>query len=309
VWDYSLANIEQLRQLGIHHVAHVPVGYVPEMTCISPAVERDIDVLFYGSLNERRQLILEALEEKGVTVKVLFEVYGAERDAYIARSKIVLNLHFYEAKVFEIVRISYLLSNRVFVISERGCCPEEEAYFAEGLVFADYDHLVKTCIDYLQQPEQRDFIAQKGFELMQACRESDYLAQGIEAIERIQPAHNPGGIFIKDFYRKHLAKSAFYQGEYEQAVTLYEETLTVDPEDVESYWALGLVWHCLGDVLAAEMVWSIPLNSEDMDQLQNLLNFLHREREFLAQNPQVVLEPVRHKILTEIEAILEELNP
>ncbi|MEY2978906.1 MAG: hypothetical protein RLZZ435_3045, partial [Cyanobacteriota bacterium] len=32
VWDYSLANIETLKRLGIAHVAHVPVGYVPEMT-------------------------------------------------------------------------------------------------------------------------------------------------------------------------------------------------------------------------------------------------------------------------------------
>src|SRR5689334_20106002 len=39
LWDYSRRNIEQFRQMGINGVAHVPLGYVPQLTRIDPAGE------------------------------------------------------------------------------------------------------------------------------------------------------------------------------------------------------------------------------------------------------------------------------
>ena len=47
-WDYSQANIERLAALGLPRPIYVPIGYVPELTRITPAAE-DIDVLFYGA--------------------------------------------------------------------------------------------------------------------------------------------------------------------------------------------------------------------------------------------------------------------
>jgi hypothetical protein len=143
IWDYSQSNIKQLAHLGITSVKYVPIGYVSQLNRIRQTDE-DIDVLFYGSLHERRRYIIEPLNAHGVTVKAAFGVYGSERDRLIARSKIVLNIHFYEVIVFEVVRVSYLLANRRFVISERRCNPIEEADFSAGVIFADYDNLVKT---------------------------------------------------------------------------------------------------------------------------------------------------------------------
>lgn len=174
VWDYSQSNIEQLARLGITSVQHVPIGYVPQLSRI-PKAEEDIDVLFYGSINERRLSILQELKTHGVKVHVLFGAYGAERDAIIARSKIVLNIHFYEAKVFEIVRVSYLLANQRFVIAERGINSREEAELASGVVLADYDDLVTICLDFLSRPEDRIGIAETGFQLMSQRTETDYL--------------------------------------------------------------------------------------------------------------------------------------
>ncbi len=165
VWDYSRANIAELKKLGVKQVRHVPIGYVPALTRLKPAPE-EVDVLFAGSMNERRQKVLDALARKGVTVERLFGVYGAQRDERIARARIVLNLHYYDAKVFEIARVSYLLANQRFVVSERGKESEEEAAFAPGVAFADYDRLVDTCVDYLGRPEDRRRIAAAGFELM-----------------------------------------------------------------------------------------------------------------------------------------------
>ena len=44
---------------------HVPVGYVPALSRISPSPAPDIDVLFIGSLAERRLGILRALSVRG----------------------------------------------------------------------------------------------------------------------------------------------------------------------------------------------------------------------------------------------------
>jgi len=117
IWDYSSQNVERLKALGIE-ARHVPIGYVKELERIKPAEVQDIDVLFYGSLNERRKKILDELKAKGLNVLHLFGVYGDERDSYIARAKVVLNMHFYEPGVMETVRLSYLWANRACVCSE-----------------------------------------------------------------------------------------------------------------------------------------------------------------------------------------------
>jgi hypothetical protein len=180
VWDYSQSNIEQLARMGITPVQYVPIGYVPQLSRI-PKAEEDIDVLFYGSLNERRLSILQELKNHGVKVHALFGAYGAERDRVIARSKIVLNIHFYEAKIFEIVRVSYLLANQRFVISERGINMREETPFLSGIVFTDYDSLVTTCLNFLSRSEDRKSIAEAGFNLMSQRSETNYLKTVIRA--------------------------------------------------------------------------------------------------------------------------------
>jgi hypothetical protein len=167
VWDYSRHNIARLEALGIRGVGHVPIGYVPQLERI-PNVEEDLDVLFVGSLNPRRLAVLEALAARGLEVRAGFGVYGAERDALIARARIQLNVHFYEARVFEIVRVSYLLANGRFVVSETGAEAEEEASFASGVAFAGYDGLVETCVRYARDPAARAEVARRGQALMRA---------------------------------------------------------------------------------------------------------------------------------------------
>jgi rhodanese-related sulfurtransferase len=174
VWDYSRANIEQLAARGISGLTHVPIGYVPQLTRIVPAAE-DIDVLFYGVYGRRRQAVLNVLRAKGFRVESVNGVFGAARDALIARSKIVLNIHVYEAKVLEIVRISYLLANRRAVVSEPGGDPTEESDLLPGIAFADYDELVDRCAELLSEEGARREIAQRGYDLFSARSQSAIL--------------------------------------------------------------------------------------------------------------------------------------
>lgn len=178
VWDYSCRNILELKKMGIKNVTHCGIGYEPELTRI-PQVEEDIDVLLYGSLNERRIKILKKLRDSGVRAVALFGAYGEERDKYIARSKIILNIHYYEARVFEIIRVSYLLANKKFVISEDGQDDDLEKPFAGGIVFSTYEELVEKCWEYLKDDGPRKEIAEKGFNLIKQRPQSVFLKQAL----------------------------------------------------------------------------------------------------------------------------------
>jgi len=169
VWDYSQRNIEQLRTKGIE-AKYCGIGYEPGLTTVLPR-EETVDVLFYGSNFGRRLPILSAIEAMGLRVKVLFGVYGEERDNWIARSKIVLNIHAYDRAPFEIVRVSYLLANRRFVLSE----PEVPEALRQGVACGRTETLPELAYFYARNPSAREGIAAEGFKLFTATRQAEYL--------------------------------------------------------------------------------------------------------------------------------------
>ncbi len=167
VWDYSQANIAALAALGVTNAVHVPIGYVAELERIVPA-EPDIDVLFVGSLNKRRSDILESIAARGLNVVSCFDVYGAERDALYARTKVFLNVHALEAKVFEVVRVSYALANGLFVISERGLDTELDGLFDGGVCWASVEQIGDLCVEYCQSESARNRVADRGREIVRS---------------------------------------------------------------------------------------------------------------------------------------------
>jgi hypothetical protein len=181
VWDYSEGNITELVRMGIK-ATHCGIGYVPELTRIAPVPE-DIDVLFVGSVNDRRLTVLKQLAAQGVNVEARFNVYGAERDAFLARSKIMLNVHFYDSRLFEIVRVSYLLANRKCVVSETGADRAIEQQFEPGIAFAPYEKLAETCIRLLQNPAARRETAEAGFVRIKAMPQTEYLRRALSSLQ------------------------------------------------------------------------------------------------------------------------------
>ena len=185
-WDYSQANVEYLAALGLPRPTYVPIGYVPELTRIAPAPE-DIDVLFYGMLSERRYAVLRDLRDRGLRVKWLSGVLGASRDAWIARSKIVLNVHYWEAKIFEIARVSYLLANRRTVVSERGADPTLERDLESGVAFADYDELVDRCVELLGDERARRELAERGYQAFSARDQAAIVHRALSQTSTVSP--------------------------------------------------------------------------------------------------------------------------
>ncbi|MCP3918029.1 MAG: glycosyltransferase family 4 protein [bacterium] len=179
-WDYSKRNLEKLERAAPGgNRKHVPLGHVPELERIESAPAQDIDVLFYGSVNERRARVLERLRGEGVNVHAVFGVYGPERDALIARSKLVLNLHFYPTSIFEIVRVSYLLANARPVVAECGHDTELEPSLRDAVELSAYDDLVPTCLALLADDDRRHALAQRGRERFTMLDESAILAQAL----------------------------------------------------------------------------------------------------------------------------------
>ncbi|MBY3368285.1 CgeB family protein [Rhizobium laguerreae] len=181
VLDYSPRNRENLAAKGIDHAGVLEIGYNSCLSQIQHAVVKDIDVLFYGSMNERRHHILKTLEEGGLKVVHLFNIYGAERDAAIARAKIVINIHHYASGVFEIVRISYLLSNRVCVLTEGDIRDPDLQPFIGGLAIEPYDDMIERCYKLIADADERDAIAAKGLAAMQSRSQADMLMSVMKA--------------------------------------------------------------------------------------------------------------------------------
>jgi SAM-dependent methyltransferase len=173
--DYSIRNQAALTATGAGHARLLPIGYASGLARVRHAAEKDIDILFYGSLNERRSAILDELRRLGVKVVSLFDVYGADRDEAIGRAKIVLNVHFYEAAIFESVRVSFLLANGVCVLSEGEERDPDLTPFLGGLAAEPYQGLVSRCLGLLKNEAERGQLARAGAEAMKSRRQSSLL--------------------------------------------------------------------------------------------------------------------------------------
>lgn len=179
VWDYSNVNIAALARMGVE-AAFCGIGYMPELTRIAPSAHEDIDVLFFGAFNDHRNAVLNQIEALGANVRRIFEgVYGDERDTLIARSKIVVNLHYYSTQLFEIVRVSYLLANRKCVVSEFGSDAAAEAPLRNGVAFASADEIPSTCMALLAHPDARIALAQEGYKVFSARSQVDFIRQAM----------------------------------------------------------------------------------------------------------------------------------
>lgn len=92
VWDYDEKNFDVLKTVRPDSKLHILKPY--KDWSVYPAVDKDIDILFYGAMNEHRSNILNILKKKHKVV-VLDSWDSTIIDQHILRSKILLNIHYY----------------------------------------------------------------------------------------------------------------------------------------------------------------------------------------------------------------------
>ena len=183
VWDYSMKNTEVLKQAGVENIKHFKIGYVPEISYFQRNVpqERDIDILAYMSPSPRRVKIMEQFERNpNINFKHVQSIYGDERDDLIKRAKLVINLHNNDNRIFEMVRVSHLIQNRIPVLSEVNSDTDFPDYM-EGTVFTStYENFVDTAIELLEDENKLEEQAEKGLEIFKNFPMREFLKEVIE---------------------------------------------------------------------------------------------------------------------------------
>ena len=119
VWDYDEQNIEVLKLIRPDVKLHILKPYKDWSKY--PKVEKDIDILFYGSTNEHRTKLLDVLKKKYNVVHFREgNAHWEDLDQYILRSKILLNIHYYyECAMQEQARMIRWIGSPCRIISEK----------------------------------------------------------------------------------------------------------------------------------------------------------------------------------------------
>lgn len=119
--DYNYRNFENTDLPGVEFPVSPISGLTPKACDYS---DRPIDFLFFGASNiNRRKIILDRIEGFGFSTKIITNKYGSDLDDYLHSSKIVLNLHAYESRIFEALRCIRPASFGNFILSEFSFLP------------------------------------------------------------------------------------------------------------------------------------------------------------------------------------------
>ena len=171
IWDYSDANIAIWNSIETKFpVYFAKVAYAPILEKIPSNVPQDIDFLFYGSLTPERLSVISKITKMRsdlthFSVVTLMSIYGKQRDEFIARSKVVLNIS--HQVNFEIVRVSYLLANKKPVL----CYSDTEALQVEPdlknncLKFVNANNIYEECERLILNEEYRNFYAENCYQI------------------------------------------------------------------------------------------------------------------------------------------------
>ena len=168
VWDYSHKNIKAL-QCYNKPIFFVPFTYHPLLETFykdnsdnTNKLERNIDFFLFGANNNRRQKIIDELINLGY--HTVIDKFKDIKDLFntINKTKIIIIIHHYHFDLcIDFYRLSWLLSNKIFLIHEM---PSDDQYddSFNKIIYSKYDTFVNTCIKYINKSqEERDQISNK----------------------------------------------------------------------------------------------------------------------------------------------------
>lgn len=140
VFDYSIENIEKLvkENIPFSKIFYLPISFNPIKNCPSIS-ERENDILFYGDISSpRRKKILDAIGNH-YKIKIITDLFGEEIQKELLKSKIVLNIHYYQQSVLETTRLHEAISHGCIVISERSPDIDQYPLLKKVVNFVDAD--------------------------------------------------------------------------------------------------------------------------------------------------------------------------
>lgn len=112
-FDYSYQNLDYYSTDSKYKVKILqPFIYNKEIYCT-----RENDILFIGTINDRRKKILDYIKKK-YEVTIVEKVTGDQLSELIIKSKIIINIHISPNSIFEIFRIHELLPYKTCILTE-----------------------------------------------------------------------------------------------------------------------------------------------------------------------------------------------
>lgn len=155
IWDYDYLNADYLNEHSINVTKIVPMLYTKSLDTISNLENPDIDVLFYGWINDRRYKVFVELQKVLLNKVKLVWVYGESNiEKYISNSKLILNIHAYEPwNRQEQVRMFFPLINGKTNISE----PSQINYLKDEILESNLSDLGNTIIECCYNNTWRSF--------------------------------------------------------------------------------------------------------------------------------------------------------
>lgn len=145
VWEYQEGNIYKYKGLN-KHIHIVPPSIMPQ-----PTRKKDIAYLFYGTVKgsaHREQWLSEL--NKHANIHMVHNALEKDIWGLLARSKTVLNIHYYKDAPLEIFRINEALSFGCNVVSEVSQGNNDKY---EGVIrFADTPKKMATLLEQPFKP-------------------------------------------------------------------------------------------------------------------------------------------------------------
>lgn len=211
VWDVDRQTCDYLRDRG-HKATHLPLGYEPSCRLFEPVIElprtratahlgpevlrsrpfedRPLDVLFLGSLAQRRELFFGSAGRLLSKHRCFIHFSDASQpvrpgknadiDTRVSlglaqRAKIVLNLHRFQARYFEWHRAAvHGIGQRALVLSEP-CTDPSPFQAGRDFIEASLEELPRRIEELLSRDRWRE-TAERGFlTYSQECRMSEVL--------------------------------------------------------------------------------------------------------------------------------------
>jgi len=164
IWDFSQINLKRINELyNLKIKLYLPLGYTSKLETINKTAKKEIDILFVGSLSQRRKLLLQKIADLGIKVRYLFGVYGQKRDEIISKTKLMLNIHYHDQGSLEHVRIFYYLINQKPVLSESSDILDENIDWSNAISLTSYDNLPYKALALLQNEKELTNFANNGY--------------------------------------------------------------------------------------------------------------------------------------------------
>lgn len=145
-FDYNCENINFMSSLGLmkNPAFEFPLAPTLRFSFIEDYKfdfsSRDKNnIAFYGSINNKRSAVLQRLLRKNISIDFISSSFGKSLTEHIINSRSVINIHYYNSRIFEVARVLRPVAFGIPVISEKSFMPSSVNWNDSGVYFVDFE--------------------------------------------------------------------------------------------------------------------------------------------------------------------------